>query len=65
MAKARRSVPAAKERDPIPECFGSLQEAADFWDEHDVVEYEDLIRPAHFEVALEHRNDRRRESLGR
>jgi hypothetical protein len=42
-------------RDPIPESFGSLQEAAEFWDEHDVAEYEDLTSPAHFDVSLERR----------
>ncbi|MCP3935907.1 MAG: hypothetical protein GY708_11100 [Actinomycetia bacterium] len=43
------------ERDPIPESFESLQQAADFWDEHDVADYEDLTREAHFEVDLKRR----------
>lgn len=46
---------AESKRDPIPESFGSLQEAAEFWDEHDVTEYEDLTSPADFEVNLERR----------
>ena len=44
-----------RERDPIPESFESIQQAADFWDEHDVADYEDLTREAHFEVDLKRR----------
>jgi hypothetical protein len=39
------------ERDPIPEDFESIQRAAEFWDEHDVADYGDLTREAHFEVG--------------
>lgn len=46
---------AESKRDPIPESFASLREAADFWDEHDVAEYDDLTRPAQFEVNLQRR----------
>ena len=31
-----------KEREPIPEHFKSLEEAAEFWDSHDLADYWDL-----------------------
>ena len=45
----------SKERDPIPEHFASYQEAAEFWDTHDLGDYWDLTREAHFEVDIQQR----------
>jgi hypothetical protein len=45
--------PAA--RDPLPESFESLQEAAEFWDRHDVTDYDDLTTEVHFDVDLQRR----------
>lgn len=42
-------------RDPIPEKFKSLEQAADFWDTHSIADYWDLTRPAHFKVNLKRR----------
>lgn len=42
-------------RDPLPESFASLEEAAEFWDRHDVTDYEDLTTEAHFDVDLQRR----------
>lgn len=42
-------------RDPLPEEFESLQEAAEFWDQHDVADYGDLTIEAHFDVDLRRR----------
>lgn len=42
-------------RDPIPEHFASIEEAAEFWDRHDVSDYEDLTRDADFEVDIQRR----------
>ncbi len=42
-------------RDPIPKHFKSIEEAGDFWDSHDLTDYWDLIREAHFEVNIERR----------
>lgn len=42
-------------RDPIPETFKSIEEAAEFWDTHSVADYWDLTRPAHFNVKLKRR----------
>ncbi len=42
-------------RDPIPENFKSIEQAAEFWDSHSLADYWDLTRPAHFKVNLKHR----------
>ncbi|MEK6408932.1 MAG: CopG family antitoxin [Acidobacteriota bacterium] len=44
-----------KERDPIPENFKSVEEAAEFWDSHDLADYWDLTREADFEVDIQRR----------
>ena len=44
-----------KERDPIPEHFKSVEEAAEFWDSHDLGDYWDLTREADFEVDIQRR----------
>jgi len=33
----------AKNRDPLPEHFNSLEEAAEFWDTHDSGDYEEFF----------------------
>jgi len=33
-----------KARDPLPEHFNSIEEAADFWDTHDSGEYEEFFK---------------------
>jgi hypothetical protein len=45
----------SKKRDPIPEHFKSVEEAADFWDSHDLADYWDLTREAQFEVDIQRR----------
>ncbi len=47
MAKRKKS------KDPIPESFASLEEAAEFWDTHDSGDYWEYTKPAHFDVKLE------------
>lgn len=44
-----------KERDPIPEHFKGIEEAAEFWDTHDLGDYWDLTREAAFEVDIQRR----------
>ena len=44
-----------QKRDPIPEHFKSIDEAAEFWDSHDLGDYWDLTREAHFEVDIQRR----------
>jgi hypothetical protein len=42
-----------KTRDPIPDHFGSVKEAAEFWDVHDLSDYWDQTREAHFQVDIQ------------
>jgi hypothetical protein len=42
-------------RDPIPENFRSIAQAAEFWDTHSLANYWDLTCPAHFKVNIKHR----------
>jgi len=48
-------MPNSKQRDPIPEHFKSIEEAAEFWDTHDLADYWDLTREAQFEADIERR----------
>jgi len=43
-------------RDPIPEHFASIEEAAEFWDTHDLADYWDLTEEVEFEVDLQQRS---------
>ena len=42
-------------REPIPEHFATLEEAAEFWDTHDLADYWDLTEEVEFEVDLQRR----------
>jgi hypothetical protein len=42
-------------RDAIPEQFASIDAAAEFWDSHDLADYDDLIADAEFHVDLQRR----------
>lgn len=42
-------------RHPIPRNFKSVEEAAEFWDSHDLSDYLDSTREVQFEVALQRR----------
>ena len=44
-----------RKHDPIPKHFTSIAEAAEFWDTHDLTDYEDQTREVHFEVDLQRR----------
>ena len=44
-----------RKRDPMPKHFESVEEAADFWDTHDLSDYWDLTQEAHFEVDIQRR----------
>ncbi len=44
-----------RQRDPIPEEFGSEEEAADFWDTHSFADYEELLEPAEVDVDIKKR----------
>jgi predicted HicB family RNase H-like nuclease len=42
-------------REPIPEQFGTIEEAAEFWDTHNLADYWDLTEEVNFEVNIHHR----------
>jgi hypothetical protein len=48
-------MPNKKNRDPIPKHFKSMEEAAEFWDNHDLGDYWDLTREGHFEIDIKRR----------
>jgi len=39
-------------RDPLPEEFKNIEEAAEFWDTHSLADYEDLQQDVDFEVEI-------------
>jgi predicted DNA binding CopG/RHH family protein len=43
-------------RDPLPEVFGSLEEAGAFWDTHDSTDYEQYMKEVQFDVELKKRS---------
>ena len=42
-----------KPRDPLPEQFTTIEEAAEFWDTHDLTDYWDLTEDVDFVVNLQ------------
>ena len=44
-----------KQRDPIPQHFGSIEEAGEFWDTHDLADYEDLTEEVQLEIDIQQR----------
>ena len=44
-----------KRRDSIPESFASIEEAAEFWDNHSTADYEDQMHDVHFDVNIQQR----------
>jgi hypothetical protein len=47
MSRAKRS------RDPIPQEFKTVEEAAEFWDTHSLADYEDLLEDVDIDVDLQ------------
>lgn len=39
-------------RDPLPEQFDNLEEAAQFWDTHDLGKYWNYTKPAKFRIQI-------------
>jgi len=42
-------------KDPIPEQFGSIEQAADFWDTHSLADYWDQLHEVEIEVSARRR----------
>ena len=38
-------------RDPLPDEFATLTELAEFWDTHDLTDYEDYLIPVSVEIT--------------
>lgn len=55
MARKKTKPKAKIVRDPLPEHFNSLEEAAEFWDTHDSADYEEYFKEVHFDVKLKPR----------
>ncbi len=43
---------AKNKRNSIPKQFASIEEAADFWDSHDLTDYSDSMRKVEFDVQI-------------
>lgn len=41
--------------DPIPESFGSLEEAGEFWDSHDTMDYQEALKTVEATTELRNR----------
>lgn len=52
-----------RKRDSLPDEFGSLEEAGEFWDTHSSADYEEYMQAAHFEVDLKRRSTEVRVSV--
>ncbi|MDQ1559808.1 MAG: CopG antitoxin of type toxin-antitoxin system, partial [Pyrinomonadaceae bacterium] len=50
MADAKNKT--AKKRDPLPERFATIEEAAEFWDTHDSADYEEYMRDVECQVNI-------------
>lgn len=46
---------STKKRDVLPEEFHSISEAASFWDNHDSIDYEDMMEDVDFQVDIKRR----------
>ena len=55
MANTKSKVKARKHRDPLPERFDSLEEAAEFWDTHDSADYEEYMKDVECEFDIKRR----------
>ncbi|MEN6335131.1 MAG: CopG family antitoxin [Phycisphaerales bacterium] len=45
-----------KHVDPLPDDFGSYQEASEFWDTHSVADYEEALEPVDVEIDIQRRH---------
>ena len=44
-----------RKQDLIPDEFGTIEHAADFWDSHSLADYPDLLEQVSFDVDLQRR----------
>lgn len=55
MPKTSSKRPTQKKRDPLPEHFSSLEEAAEFWDAHDSGDYDEYFEDVECELDIQKR----------
>ncbi len=55
MANTKSKAKVSKHRDPLPEHFKTIEEAAEFWDTHDSADYEEYMKDVEFEVDIKRR----------
>lgn len=55
MANTKSKIKERKHRDPLPEHFASVEEAAEFWDTHDSADYEEFMQDVECEVDIKRR----------
>lgn len=55
MANIKSRVKSKKQRDPLPEHFGSIEEAAEFWDTHDGADYEEYMKDVECSIDIKRR----------
>lgn len=55
MPRKKSKTASKKVRDPLPEHFNSLEEAAEFWDTHDSADYDEYFKDVEFEIDLKPR----------
>ncbi len=46
---------SARDRDPIPEHFNSVEEAGEFWDTHSAADYQDEMETVKMEFDIQKR----------
>lgn len=49
---SKEKIKHTKKLDQLPESFGSISEAAAFWDTHDSADYEEMMTDVEFEVDI-------------
>jgi len=42
--------------DPLPDEFASAEEAGEFWDTHDLTDYEEYLEPADLKIDIKRRH---------
>ena len=55
MASTKSKARTPKQRDPLPEHFRSLEEAAEFWETHDSTDYEEYMTDVECEFDIKRR----------
>jgi len=44
-------------RDPLPEAFDTFEEMAEFWETHDITDYDEYLTPVEVEIATHPRRE--------